>query len=88
MIDLRVILDGEGCWPEIGEWERGEIKEIARLTEGMVSGKSSVAVKIVLESGKIVWAETSFNLLRNAVRAMEIAEDGGAKVNIGGGSNG
>lgn len=79
---LIVHLDGDNCWPDL----KGRINtpqvihvhiyEIARLEAGMTSGKSSVTVRINLPDGKVVLAETSFALLRNAVLAFDAADKG------------
>jgi formylmethanofuran dehydrogenase subunit C len=79
-IDLR--LDGDNCWPELAEPMRdGRVIHlgndagaigVAALGGGMVSGKTSVMLRIDLPDGRIVMAETSLALLLAAADAMRV----------------
>jgi hypothetical protein len=76
MIPLSIVLDGDGCWPDITPENFGTMAAIARLDNGMASGSTSVAVRILLPDGKVVAGQTSLKLLRLAVQAFEAAEEG------------
>ena len=84
MLKLVVHLDGDNCWPDLKDkvgtpdYIFTKIVSIARLPAGMQSGLSSVSVRIDLPDGKVVVAETSLALLRNAVLAFEEADKGRA----------
>lgn len=76
-IDLR--LDGEGAWPDLLTLRRrGKLLEpnesspigLAALTKGMQSGRASVALRINLPDGRVVFAQTSLRVLWNAVKAI------------------
>lgn len=75
MINLEVILNGEGCWPDIqevidsGNLEMGESVKICALPGGMQSGKPSCTIRVDLPGGKVVLAETSLLLFQSAARA-------------------
>lgn len=76
MLALKIILEGDGCWPDLkGNEERiihlkdaGEI-EVAALGGGMTSGRPSVAIRLDLPDGRVVFAETSMRLFLAAARA-------------------
>lgn len=76
MPSMTIKLDGDGAWPEIAEARRTgkliEVKEeieISALPLGMVGGRTSIAFKIPLPDGRIVFAETSLRLLLLAADA-------------------
>lgn len=78
MPGLVIKLDGDNCWPDLrAQVEAGSPPvlsrdlEVALLPGGMQSGKASVMLRINLPDGGVVLAETSFELLRTAVRACE-----------------
>jgi hypothetical protein len=56
VIPLRIILDGEGCWPDLAEkgFTKGELEAVAALPNGTVSGAPSVTVRVTLPDGTIV----------------------------------
>ena len=68
MIVMGVILDGEGCWPDIQDNKiiRAVGLQVAALQGGMKGGSPSVAFRIDLEDGQTVIAETSLKLLLTA----------------------
>lgn len=76
---LKVILEGDGCWPELIEkfkkdkviWLKDGNVSIAALSKGMTSGKPSISIRIDLPDGKIVVAETSMRLFLSAAEAFK-----------------
>jgi len=76
---LQVILDGEGCWPDLEEKSFQVVHlgngapaiQMAGLHEGMTSGKPSVSIRLDLPNGTIVVAETSLALLLTAADALK-----------------
>lgn len=73
MLDLKIHLDGNGCWPDL----QGKpyihhtgTMEVALLEGGMKSGARSVAIRIDLPDGQTIVAETSLNLFGIAADAM------------------
>ena len=76
-IDLR--LDGEGAWPDLNTLKRrGKLLEpnesapigLAGLGGGMTSGRASVAFRIDLPDGRVVFTQSSLRLVWNAVKAL------------------
>lgn len=72
---LHVILDGDGCWPDIADkavvHPKGEI-QIAYLRGGTVDGLSpTVAIRIDLADGRVVFAETTLALFLSAAQLFE-----------------
>jgi hypothetical protein len=68
MIVMGVVLDGDGCWPDIQDNKiiRAVGLQVAALQGGMKGGAPSVAFRIDLEDGQTVIAETSLKLLLTA----------------------
>ena len=64
MIPLKINLEGDGCWPDLQAkpFSSGVIQEVAYLVGGMISGNPSVSLRIQLDDGSIVVAETSAKL--------------------------
>lgn len=70
MNSVKVILEGDKCWPDLEEKiESGNLihlpdpqMQIAALSKGMTSGNPSVSIRIELPDGKTVLAETSMKL--------------------------
>jgi hypothetical protein len=74
MLSLHLILE-EPSFPDLGEHPERIIHvttplSIAGLAGGMGSGKPSVALRIDLDDGRSVLAETSLALLVTAVRGL------------------
>ena len=75
MPSLRIILDGDGAWPDLtqkandGLLLQGKWTGIAALPGGMASGRPSVSIRIDLPDGRVVWTETSMRLFLSAARA-------------------
>jgi hypothetical protein len=76
---IDLILDGEGAWPDLVTLKRrGKLIEpnenatigLSALTHGMASGRASVALRIDLPDGRVVFAQTSLRVLWNAVKAL------------------
>lgn len=81
MPSLKLILDGDRCWPDILNLytERKIIDlmgknappiQIAALPGGMASGKISVTIRLDLPDGRVLLTETSLQLLGGAVDAI------------------
>ena len=74
MLTIQLILDGDGAWPDLADNPNVQfVKEpigLAVLTNGMQSGKPSVALRIDLPDGKIIVAETSLALFAMAARGI------------------
>jgi hypothetical protein len=72
VIALTIILKGDGAWPDLAEKiKQGKLVtaqtfEVAALPGGMESGKPSVAVRLDLPDGKVLFAETSLSLFLTA----------------------
>ncbi len=68
MIVMNVILDGDGCWPDLQDKKiiRAVGLQVAALRGGTKEGSPSVALRIDLEDGRKVIAETSLKLLLTA----------------------
>lgn len=74
MIALDIIIHGDNCWPDLHNgFITGRLVAIARLPNGTLSGKPTVAVRIELPDGQTVLAETTLALLSSAVRVFEVA---------------
>ena len=77
MPQLSIHVDGDACWPDLALGPdldldmilHGELVSIAALPGGMASGKVSVTVRITLDDGRTVLAETSLALLHMALSA-------------------
>jgi hypothetical protein len=63
---MRIILDAEGAFPEMKVL--GDITAVARLAQGMQSGKDSVCFEFEVDGVKH-YAQTSLVLLSTAVKA-------------------
>lgn len=77
---LEIILDGDNCWPDLkkkgddGMMLRTTSMSVAMLRFGMNSGKTSVAFRFDLTDGRVVFAQTSLDLLEGAVKAFRAKE--------------
>lgn len=81
MAALSIILDGDGCWPDLlekaaqgklldGYGGKGHIS-ISALDGGMKSGEPSIAIRIDLPDGQVVIAEASMRHFLQAARSFE-----------------
>ena len=75
---LTLIVEGDNAWTDLNEKEVINLMgnnvppiQLAALPGGMASGKTSVTFRFDLPDGKVLLAETSFALLKTAVRAIE-----------------
>lgn len=74
---LNIILDAEGCWPDISRrlqdksatWDECKSLSVARLTGGMQSGADSVAIRLDMNDGKTHVVQTSMALFLAAADA-------------------
>jgi hypothetical protein len=73
MIPLSIHLDGDGAFDDLPRdaIAHGHATAIAYLDRGMASGKGSIALRVDVDGGGHVVAETSWALLHAAVRAIE-----------------
>lgn len=75
---MRIHLDADGLWPDLAKLEEAgkliqptsEI-EVAYLEAGMASGAPSVAIRIALPDGSVVFAQTSVKLWCGAAAAFQ-----------------
>lgn len=77
MLNMRIVPEGDGQFPELREAAReGRLIEskatmtITGLAAGMASGKPSVAIIIELPDGRVLFAETSLALFLSAADAL------------------
>lgn len=72
MPQLSIHVAGDHCWPDIDLTTvlHGELTGIAALPGGMASGKVSVTLRLTLDDGQTVLAETSLALLHMALGAI------------------
>lgn len=76
MPTIDLILDGDGCWPDLPQRDVIHLGNsappigVALLSKGMSSGRPSVSLRIDLPDGKLVIAETSARLFCTAARVI------------------
>lgn len=70
-LEPAIHVDGDGCWPDLREkgCKDGLLTGVSALAAGMESGRPSVMLRVELEDGTVVLAQTSLQLLSAAVRA-------------------
>jgi hypothetical protein len=78
---LRVILDADGCWPDLPEKDEagllinamsGEDEAqiaLALLPHGTQEGRPSVTIRLDLPDGRTILAQTTLRLFTSAARA-------------------
>lgn len=68
---LDVKLDGDGAWPDLAQrgFQPGRIVGVALLRGGTAQGRSAVMVRIELDNGTAVVAQTTLRLLATAMLA-------------------
>jgi hypothetical protein len=71
MIALNLDLDGDGVWGDLKEIIEADNLSIAALQGGMVSGAPSVAIRIDVEPGVAIVAQTSLVLFLTAADALK-----------------
>lgn len=81
MAHLQVVLDIEGKWPDLADKTLLHVQDFAvgGLAGGMESGKPSVAIRIDLPTGQVVFAETSLALFLTAADALDRVTGGAAQ---------
>jgi hypothetical protein len=73
---LKVILEGDGCWPDVAPIvadpsKTGFVTEAAYLAGGMTSGAPSVMLRCEMKDGTVILAETSAKLFITAAAAVK-----------------
>jgi len=74
MVSLKIILDGDGSFPELQQKRIHTTQEeitVTALGGGMASGKPSVALVIPLPDGSVMFAETSLALFLSAAEVLK-----------------
>lgn len=73
MIGLPVILDGDGCWPDLASKEVIDTRftSVCLLKGGMTSGAYSVSFRTDLPDGRVVICQVSLALLETTVQAFQ-----------------
>jgi len=68
---IEIHPDGDACWPDlqIRPYKMGEFVAVAALGRGMETGRPSIMMRIELEDGSVVLAQTSLRLFSAATRA-------------------
>lgn len=68
MPSLKIHLSGDGAWPDMAGKELIQVEdmEVAALEGGMSSGLPSVAFRIDLPDGRVVFAQASMRLFLQA----------------------
>ena len=81
MPTILLITDGDECWPDLAAkraegrtiWHlanRAPALQFALLKGGMASGHASVTIRIDLDNGDVVLAETSLGALATVVSGL------------------
>lgn len=66
---VTVELNGDGCWPDLKTWWRGELESVAYLERGTTDGAPTVTLRIKLDNGQTVLAETTLRMYMAAAAA-------------------
>jgi hypothetical protein len=68
---IQLHLNGDGCWPDLrtGNFAHGEIVEAGYLVGGTVEGSPTIALRIRLDNGDTVLAETTLRLFMTLAAA-------------------
>ena len=77
MTPLKIILDGTDVNDpnvEVGKYagkliREGKLTQVMAMPQGMVGGRTSIALTMELSDGSVVFAETSLRLFRTAALA-------------------
>lgn len=75
MTYLRIVLEGDGAFPDCDPLKIGTATTIARFAGGMGSGKSSVTIELTLPDGSKALGQTSLAMLEAAVRAFKLRDE-------------
>lgn len=70
-MSVKLDVDGDGAWPDFdaANAKRGELIAVSALPGGTTSGRPSVGMRIRLDDGTEVFAETSMRLFQMAAAA-------------------
>ncbi len=76
MVQLRIILDADRCWPDLDGVDVVEAKsiEVARMIHGTTSGASAVMIRFNMPDGTTVIGQTTMALFMGAAAAFKGAE--------------
>jgi len=68
---LSVHVNAEGVWADLSGRKilKATLTSVGALPHGMTSGRTSVALRIELNDGSVVFAETSLRLFQQAAAA-------------------
>jgi hypothetical protein len=75
MPEITMHMDGDGCWPDLKDLKKknrlfhGEIVSAAYLQSGTVQGDHTVSLRIRLDDGSTVIAETTLRLFMTMAAA-------------------
>jgi hypothetical protein len=77
MPQLNIILDGDGCWPDLHEKAPAQVKwdshigapSIAKLPMGTLGGNDSVALRLDMPDGSVVITQFTMKLFLAAADA-------------------
>lgn len=78
MLGMSIILDGDEAWPDLRNKKFHHVGngakpiQVATLTGGLQSGRPSVAIRIDLDDGQIIVAETTARLFCSAAKAIMV----------------
>lgn len=82
MPSLKIILDGDGCWPDlVGDkapervFDQHAELAVARLPGGMCSGADSVSIRADMKDGKTFVFQTSMTLFLAAADAFRARQE-------------
>lgn len=70
---LDINLNGDGAFEDLAGkvYQGGLLQAVAVLSDGTDKGKPSVAMKVLCDDGTWIVAQTTWNLLYTAARAIE-----------------
>lgn len=70
-VSIKLDVDGDGAWPDFdaAKAKRGELIALSALPGGMASGRPSIGMRIRLDDGSEVFAETSLQIFQAAAAA-------------------
>ena len=73
MDPVTIHLNGDGCWPDLKlkSFAHGVLHSVAYLAHGMQGGNPSLSMRITLDDGSIVIAETSARMFVTLAAAIK-----------------
>ena len=83
MPGLSIILDGDGCWPDLVDKAPEQVKwdshvgipSIAKLPMGTVQGNDSVALRLDMPNGDVILTQLTMKLFLAAADAFRARMD-------------